>query len=98
MKTDTCEVPEYNSGLTLIDYRIIVQIVIIQYPYLEISTNITNYIFPIAYIDSTYTMGNNIIPREHSILISKVSGSIASSNRYKNINNPITCRYWYINL
>lgn len=95
MKTDTCEVPLFDSGVTLIDYRIIAQITIIQYsPSISIHDAVY-YTFPIAYINSR-AINNNIYPKGCIIVISKNPGSIESSDIYKDTNKPITCRYWYI--
>ena len=95
MKTDTCEVPFFDSGATIIDYRIIVQIAIIQYsPSISIHDAVY-YTFPIVYINSR-DINNNIYPRGCTIVISKNPGSIESSDIYKDTNKPITCRYWYI--
>lgn len=94
MKTDTCKVPERDSGITTImQYRIVVQVAIIQYTYTTMNVNDTEYMFPITY---AYGTVNYNIPTFSSIVISKNPGSIESSDIYKITKRPITCRYWYI--
>ena len=93
LKTDTCKVPEYDSGVTLISYRVVVQVAIIQYTFTNMNVDDTEYRFPIIY---AYGTANPDIPTYRSIVISKNPGSIESSDIYQITRRPITCRYWYI--
>ena len=76
------------------------QAIPIKYP---TSTNYLNYYkFPIIWVDG-YTQThsnktNTFIITQSVIMLSKSPGSTTSNDAYMDDNNPITCRYWYINI
>lgn len=102
LKTDTCKVPESALGATYIPRKCVVQAIPIKYPtstkYLDI------YRFPFIMVDG-YTSSEDyndenktFIITSSNIALSKVPGSAADGNTYTDNKNPITCRYWYIDI
>lgn len=101
MKTDTCKVPDSVLGNTSIARKCVVQAIPIKYP--TSTKYLDSYRFPFIYVDG-YTSSNyddenkTFIITSSSIALSKVPGSAADGNIYTDKNNPITCRYWYIDI
>lgn len=100
LQTATCKVPEI-IGMTYINGAYVVQAIPMQYP---TSTNydIKLYVFPIICVDGyTQTHSNNtntFIITQSIIQLSKFPRPTTSDDVYMDSDNPITCRYWYINI
>lgn len=98
-KTATCKVPEV-IGMTYINDAYVVQAIPIQYP--TTNHDLKSYSFPIIWVDGyTQSYSNNtntFIITTSVIAISKSPGSLIDNDAYMDDNNPITCRYWYIDM
>lgn len=98
-KTATCKVPEV-IGMTYINDAYVVQAIPIQYP--TTNHDLNSYSFPIIWVDG-YTQSHSdntktFIITTSVIAISKSPGSLTDNDAYMDDDNPITCRYWYINM
>lgn len=87
--------------MTYINNAYVLQAIPIQYP---TSTNydIKLYVFPIICVDGyTQTHSNNtntFIITQSVIRLSQSPGPTSDNDIYMDSDNPITCRYWYINI
>ena len=101
LKTDTCKVPESALGATYISRKCVVQAIPIKYP--TSTKYLDAYRFPFIMVDG-YTSSNyndenkTFIVTSSTIALSSIPGSAADGNTYTDNKNPITCRYWYIDI
>lgn len=96
LKTDTYKVPDRYSFVATIDSRYVIQALPITYP--SGNKDAINYIAPL--IGTSGISVNDILQITGSSIWMSKDGTLLSSSAsiYKDSNNPITCKYWYIDM
>lgn len=94
LKTDTCKVPDKSSFFATIYSRYVIQALPITYP--SGNKDAINYI--VTLIGPSGISVNDILQITGSIIWMSKDGTLLSASIYKNSNNPITCKYWYIDV